>query len=751
MIRKLLILVILVVVALVVAGRFSPSATAATWQQKVDPWVLETAAGGPTEFIVFLTGQADLSGAAGLRTKLAKGTYVYQQLTEVANRTQGPVLAALAAEGVAHRPYWVANMIWVRGDLAIVQAMAQRNDVAHLYANPWVKLPEPALQGNGEHGPETIEWNIDLVGAPDLWAMGYTGQGAVIAGQDTGYDWDHPALINHYRGWDGSADHNYNWHDSIHDNNPNTPPGNPCGFDVQEPCDDNSHGTHTMGTMVGDDGGTNQIGMAPGAEWIGCRNMEEGWGTPTTYSECFEWFIAPTDLNGENPDPSKAPHVISNSWSCPTAEGCVDPNIMLTVVNNVRAAGIAIVVSAGNSGSSCSTVSTPAAIYEASFTVGATDSSDNIAGFSSRGPVTVDGSNRLKPNISAPGVNIRSSVPGGGYAGGWSGTSMAAPHVAGLVGLLISAEPSLAGQVDTLEDAIEQSAVARTSTQTCGGVPGSEIPNNTFGWGRIDALAAYEALQHHLTVEKSGPTYVEPGDQLTYTLIVSHTHLFTQTTNVVLTDTIPADTTFVSATEPYTLNGDMVQWDLAALAANSAWSVDLVVQVDAGASGMIVNDDYAVRSDDVSTVQGSAVQTPVVTHGLSLSKSASAASIQVGEMLTYTLVVTNLHPFEAATNVTLSDTLPAGTMFMEATGGGTFDGTTVQWETASLAANGVWTVQLIVHVMEDPGGGMITNSDYSVASDEAPTQVAGDPVSTAVLSPPDEDYYIYLPVIRYDP
>jgi subtilisin family serine protease len=248
-----------------------------------------------------------------------------------------------------------------------------------------------------------------------------------------------------------------------------------------------------MGTMVGDDGLTNQIGMAPGAKWIGCRNMDQGNGTPTTYSECYQFFLAPTTVAGTNPDPSKAPDVINNSWGCPPSEGCTDPNVMLTLVNNVRAAGIVTVHSAGNSGSACSTISDPSAIYDSSTTVGATTSTDAIASYSSRGAVTIDGSNRLKPDISAPGSGVRSSVPGGGYSS-MSGTSMAGPHVAGLVALLISARPDLAGNVDGIENVIEQTAVHLTSAQTCGGVPGTQIPNNTYGYGRINALAMYQAL-----------------------------------------------------------------------------------------------------------------------------------------------------------------------------------------------------------------------------------------------------------------
>ena len=419
----------------------------------------------------------------------------------MAEQTQREISTLLSTKGVEYSSLYIVNAIRVKGDLALIRELAALETVAKVLDNPagQVEKIQP-VDPPANRDPQTLEWGVEIINADDVWALGYKGEGVVIGGEDTGYKWDHPALLSKYRGWDGSiADHNYNWHDAIRELNPlhnypdSLPSNNDCGLDISVPCDDEGHGTWTMGIMVGEDG-DNEVGVAPESKWIGCRNMEAGWGTPFTYLECFEFFLAPTDLNNENPDPAKAPHVINNSWGCPAIEGCNADNrgLLELGVNNLKASGVFVVVSAGNDGGQgCASIFNPAAIYENSFSVGATNISDTIWRGSSRGPVMVDSSGRLKPNVVAPGVNIRSTSRSDGYTSG-TGTSGAGPYVAGTVALMINANPALAGEVDQLEDILEQTAVPKTSNEDCGTVSSMEVPNNVYGYGRIDALAAVE-------------------------------------------------------------------------------------------------------------------------------------------------------------------------------------------------------------------------------------------------------------------
>lgn len=507
--RRTTLSLVLLVLALLVGAAWSVSpANASAVSQKVDHRVLEDTANGQTGyFLVVLAEQADLSRAPTLATKLEKGQFVTDALRDTAARTQPAVTSQLDTLGVSYRSYWIANLIAVKGDRAAVEAIAGNAAVARIEPNRAFRgLPDPINEPEVARDPNSPEWGLVRINADDVWGLGYTGTGVVIANQDTGLDWDHPAIQNHYRGWNGSvADHNYNWWDAIHEDIDGA--SNPCGYNSNVPCDDNNHGTHTAGTNVGDDGGANQIGVAPGAKLIGCRNMDSGTGRPNTYIECFQFFAAPTDLNGQNPNSALAPSVISNSWGCPhgappSGEDCVT-NSFQTVIENLRAAGIMTVVSNGNSGSACATTLAPPSYLDAATSVGSTTSADAVSGFSSRGPVTADGSNRIKPDIAAPGSSVRSSIPGGGYAS-FSGTSMAAPHVAGAVALLINAHPFLDGNVDGIESALFGNTFHLVQGQTCGGIPGSQFPNNTVGNGLLDILAAVQNTTPPTAVTLSG-------------------------------------------------------------------------------------------------------------------------------------------------------------------------------------------------------------------------------------------------------
>ena len=379
----------------------------------------------------------------------------------------------LASAGVKYQPYWIINAIHVRdAGAGLVNQIAARPEVETIRSGRTYSVPKP-IPGRQENKVLTVEWGIDNINADDVWnSLGFRGEGIVVANVDTGFQYDHSALVAKYRGnlGGGNFDHNYNWFD----------PSAVCP-DPNVPCDNNSHGTHTMGTMVGDDGdpGTNQIGVAPHAQFMGCKGCETNSCSDTALLTCGEFILAPTDLNGNNPDPALRPHIVNNSWG----GGPGDP-FYQAAVDAWEASGIFPQFSIGNSGPSCGSGGSPGDFIN-TYGAGAYDINNVIAGFSGRGPSPFGG--EIKPNIAAPGVNVRSSVsiPPDSYAN-FNGTSMASPHVAGTIALMWSAAPALVRDIAATRQILDDTAVDVDDT-SCGG---DADDNNVWGEGRLDAFAA---------------------------------------------------------------------------------------------------------------------------------------------------------------------------------------------------------------------------------------------------------------------
>jgi len=413
--------------------------------------------------IVTLKEQAVLTEAGAAVPRATSRSLLVASLQSVAEQTQASLrdyLAGAQAVGLveSYTPFWIFNGIGVRARPSVIRTLAARPDVSAIYLDHyrrWLDDETSAPQPSHRDAGSAVEWNVARVRADQVWAsLHISGTGVVVAGMDTGVDWLHPDLQANYRGFNPHGIHNHtgNWFDAVNGS--------------LYPVDDHGHGTHTMGTAVGRGG----IGVAPGATWIAVKAFDSGgYGYDTWLHASFQWLLAPGGY------PSKAPDVVNCSWG--------NDNGFLTTfqadLRALRAAGILPVFSNGNSGPGEGTVGSPASLPEA-FAVGATDEYDEVAAFSSRGPSPWG---EVRPHVAAPGVYVRSSLPGGIY-GTMKGTSMAAPHVSGLAALLRSVSPTLS---------ITCTVFLITSTAVPLGAP---IPNNDSGWGRIDAFAAVAALAH---------------------------------------------------------------------------------------------------------------------------------------------------------------------------------------------------------------------------------------------------------------
>ena len=395
-------------------------------------------------------------------------------LQSTATRSQASLRAYLseahaAGQVESYTPFWIFNGVAVRARSAIIPTLAARPEVAAVYLDHYrqwlndlpiayrlspIANPDPNTQHAIRNTQYAVEWNISRIHADQVWgSLSISGTGAVVAGMDTGVDWLHPALQANYRGYNphGPANHVTSWYDAT-------------GLGALYPVDGHGHGTHTLGTAVGQGG----IGVAPGARWIAVRVLNnEGYGYDSWIHAGFQWLLAPGG------DPSQTPDVVNCSWGA--------QNGWLTTfqpdLQALRAAGIFAVFANGNYGPDPGTVTSPASLPEA-FAVGASDPYDEMAYFSSRGPSPWG---EIRPHVVAPGVTVRSSLPGGAY-GVWNGTSMAAPHVTGIVALLRSVSPTIS---------ITHSAFVITSTAR---PLSTTLPNNDSGWGLVDAFAAVAAV-----------------------------------------------------------------------------------------------------------------------------------------------------------------------------------------------------------------------------------------------------------------
>lgn len=456
--------------------------------ERIDPDLQTELASGPARFLVFFADRPDLGEALLIRDWAARGEYVYRTLTEHAERSQHAVRALLDAAGVRYKPLWIVNALLVEGDAALANALAAHADVAMLTADHELQTTVPATTTSISCNATSnnVCWNIAKVGADRVWReFGVTGAGITVANIDSGVDYTHPALVNQYRGnlGGGVFDHNYNWFDPV---------GN-----ASAPVDSGMHGTHVMGTMVANPPSQPATGMAPGAKWIAARACSS-YCNDSDIIAAAQWMLAPTDLSGNNPRPSMRPHILNNSWAFDSGGNPIYTGYTAAW----QAAGIFVVFAAGNiqvgsNYTGCSSIASPGD-YPDVVAVGATDQNDLVTSFSRIGPTT-DG--RIKPDLVAPGSGVISTIPTG--YGSLSGTSMAAPHVASAVALLWSANPQLIGDYAATYALLTGNALPITNDSRYMGSAHTvcrpdTVPNNIYGYGRLDAFAAVAAARVHV-------------------------------------------------------------------------------------------------------------------------------------------------------------------------------------------------------------------------------------------------------------
>eukprot|EP00732_Lithocolla_globosa_P002503 Lithocolla_globosa_v1_NODE_1659_length_2410_cov_219.469691.p1 type:complete len:470 gc:universal NODE_1659_length_2410_cov_219.469691:1978-569(-) len=387
---------------------------------------------------------------------------------------QAPVMAFFKEQGMVKiRGFWIDNTVLIRGASPMLFETL-RTKFASTLVEIDVDKDEYFIDMPVVENVEVIddkaflEWGIVMIDAPAAWEI-TQGEGTSLATIDTGARYTHVALNANYRGNLGNGyDHDYNWHDPR---------------DTQRvPFDNNGHGTHTTGTMSGGNG----IGVAPESKWIAAKGCASSSCSTADLTSSFEYCLCPTRQDGSDPDCSQGVDVVSNSWGGGRGSSTYIPWIEASV-----SAGQHVIFSQGNSGSNCNTANSPGDLNLV-IGVGSTDSNDRLSSFSSRGPGVGTATHPLqKPDVSAPGSSVRSAYHTGDTAyATLSGTSMACPHVAGVAGLMLSANPSI--DYDLLREVISKEGETKFNSPvggqtTCGGVSYDAIPNYHYGYSRLDA------------------------------------------------------------------------------------------------------------------------------------------------------------------------------------------------------------------------------------------------------------------------
>jgi len=556
--------------------------------------------------IVRLRQQADLTtiDASTRRERLRE---VIEMLQDTARATQGPLIDLLSerqAEGLVQRftPFWVFNGFAVAAAPQVVEELAARPQVAAITQDAAVPSPQPEPMSSSSP-PEP---NVDLVNAPALWGMGITGQGVVVANMDTGVDTTNSDLAGSWRGSSNS------WFD-------------PNGQHAT-PADVNGHGTWTMGVMVSGSGGGTATGIAPGARWIAVKIFDDaGVATASDIHAGYQWLLDP-DGSPATPD---APTVVNNSWTMGSV-GC-DLQFQLDL-RSLRAAGILPVFAAGNYGPGASTSASPANNPEA-FAVGGTTNGDVLYSGSSRGPSACGEPQTIFPELTAPGVSIRTTDLFGLYTQ-QTGTSLAAPHAAGALALLLGAFPDLAADVQA--EALESGAVDL----------GAVGPDNDAGFGRLDVLASYAWLATRadfaLTISPSSLT-TSPGGTVESTVTVTPVNGFAGDVALSLGGLSPTQATWSFA--PATIAGGSGSSQLTIVTTESLSPDTYPVTVE-GTSGTVVHSSPLTLVVDAAS-------------DFALSVSPSSRSVKRGGSAAYTVSVSSQGGFAGTVGLSVVG-LPSG-------------------------------------------------------------------------------------------